>query len=182
MLKVLKYMVNKRNLPVVLLILGAGVFVAFRTFGIGGNPPSKDETILHNVGEYLQELHYSPKPIDDNFSLEVFNKYLGEVDGEKNIFFQSDIDGLKAKYGKEIDDEILGKPIAFVPAVNALYKKRLIETEQIYKSILAKPFDFSKDEDYNQNFDKLSFPHSDADRREAWRKQLKYLALVRYAD
>ncbi|HEV2353873.1 MAG TPA: carboxy terminal-processing peptidase [Puia sp.] len=182
MLKVLKYMVNKRNLPVVLLVLGAGIFVAFRTFGIGGNPPSKDETILHNVGEYLQELHYSPKPIDDNFSLEVFNKYLSEVDVERNIFFQSDIDGLKAKYGKEIDDEILGKPIAFVPAVNALYKKRLAETEEIYKSILAKPFDFSKDEDYNQNFDKLSYPHSEADRREAWRKQLKYLALVRYAD
>ena len=182
MLKVLKYMINKRNLPIVLLILGGGVFVAFRTLGIGGNPPSKDETILHNVGEYLEELHYSPKPIDDSFSLEVFSKYLGEVDVEKNIFFQSDIDELRSRYGKEIDDEILGKPISFVPAVNLLYKKRLAETEQLYKSILSRPFDFSKDEDYNQNFDRLPYPHNEAERREAWRKQLKYLALIRYAD
>ena len=182
MLKVLKYMIKLRNLPVVLLILGGGVFVAFRTLGIGGNPPSKDETILHNVGEYLEELHYSPKPIDDSFSLEVFGKYLGEVDADKNIFFQSDIDELKSKYGKEIDDEILGKPIVFVPAVNAIYKKRLLETEQIYKAILAKPFDFNQDEDYNQNFEQLPWPKTEADRKEAWRKQLKYLTLERYAD
>jgi carboxyl-terminal processing protease len=182
MLKVLKYMIKLRNLPVVLLILGGGVFVAFRTLGVGGTPPSRDETILHNVGEYLEELHYSPKPIDDGFSLEVFGKYLGEVDADKNIFFQSDIDELKGKYGKEIDDEILGKPIVFVPAVNVIYKKRLVETEQIYKSILAKPFDFNQNEDYNQNFDKLPWPATEADRKEAWRKQLKYLTLERYAD
>jgi len=182
MLKVLKYMIKLRNLPVVLLVLGGGIFVAFRTLGIGGNPPSKDETILHNVGEYLEELHYSPKPIDDSFSLEVFNKYLAEVDAEKNIFYQADIDELKSKYGKEIDDEILGKPIVFVPAVNLIYKKRLVETEQIYKSVLAKPFDFAQEEDYNQNFDQLPYPKTEAARNEAWRKQLKYLALERYAD
>src|SRR5580693_669944 len=121
MLKVLKYMIKLRNLPLVLLILGGGVFVAFRTLGVGGNPPSRDETILH-------------------------------------------------------------KPITFVPAVNGIYNKRLLETEQIYKSILAKPFDFTRDEDYNQNFDKLPWPSDDAARKEAWRKQLKYLTLERYAD
>jgi carboxyl-terminal processing protease len=182
MLKVLKYMVNKRNLPIVLLILAGGVFVAFRTLGIGGNPPTKYETILHNVGEYLEELHYSPKAIDDKFSMEVFNKYLTEVDAEKNVFFQSDIDELQGKYGTRIDDEILGKPILFVPAVNVIYKKRLAETEGLYKEILSKPFDFSKEEDYNQNYDQLKWPHSEADRKEAWRKQLKYLSLERYSD
>src|ERR1700761_4097155 len=182
MLKVFKYMINKRNLPIVLLILGGGVFVAFRTLGIGGTPPTKQERILHNVGEYLEELHYSPKAIDDKFSLEVFNKYVGEVDAEKDIFFQSDVDDLKGRYGAEIDDEILGKPIAFVPAVNDVYKKRLAETEVLYKDILSKPFDFTTDEDFNQNYDQIKFPKNEAERREAWRKQLKYLALERYSD
>ena len=175
-------MVNKRNLPIVLLIFAGGVFVAFRTLGIGGNPPTKYETILHNVGEYLEELHYSPKAIDDKFSMEVFNKYLTEVDAEKNVFFQSDIDELQGKYGTKIDDEILGKPIQFVPAVNVIYKKRLEETEGLYKEVLSKPFDFSKEEDYNQNYDQLKWPHSEAERKEAWRKQLKYLSLERYSD
>jgi carboxyl-terminal processing protease len=182
MLKVLKYMINKRNLPIVLLILGGGVFVAFRTLGIGSNPPSKYERILHNVGEYLEELHYSPKPIDDKFSKEVFDKYLQDIDADKNVFFQSDVDDLRGKYGNEIDDEILGKPVTFVPAANEVYKKRLAETAVLYKEILAQPFDFSKDEDFNQNYDQVQYPKNEAERKEAWRKQLKYLALERYSD
>src|SRR6185312_15664909 len=182
MLKVLKYMINKRNLPIVLLILAGGVFVAFRTLGRGGNPPTKYERILHNVGEYLEQIHYSPKPIDDKFSAEVFDKYIKEVDDYKDVFLQSDVDQLRRQYGSEIDDEILGGTIKFVPAVSEVYKKRLAETQAMYRDILSKPFDFTKDEDFNQNYDEIKFPRNDADRREAWRKRLKYLTLERYSD
>ena len=175
-------MVNKRNLPILLIILAGGVFVAFRSLGFGGNPPSKYERILRNVGEMLSEIHYSPKNIDDNFSKEIFKKYLEQVDMEKNILLQSDVDAL-GKYQTTIDDEILGKqPIEFVPAVTAIFKKRMAEAENIYKEILAKPFDFTKDEEGDFNYDKMSFPKSEADRVEAWRKRLKYLTLERYAD
>ncbi len=183
MLKVLKYMINKRNLPIVLLILAGGVFVAGRTLGRGGNPPTRQERILHNVGEYLEQIHYSPKPIDDKFSAEVFDKYVKEVDPEKDVFLQADVDDLKSHYGNKIDDEILGTTtIQFVPAVTDIYKKRLLETQAIYKDILSKPFDFSVNEDFNQNYDELKFPTTDAERREAWRKRLKYLTLERYSD
>lgn len=183
MLKVLKYMINKRNLPIVLLILAGGVFVAGRTLGRGGNPPTRQERILHNVGEYLEQIHYSPKPIDDKFSVEVFDKYMKEVDPEKDVFLQSDIEDLKGHYGNKIDDEILGtSTIQFVPAVTDVYKKRLLETQAIYRDILAKPFDFSVNEDFNQNYDELKFPATDAERREAWRKRLKFLTLERYSD
>jgi carboxyl-terminal processing protease len=183
MLKVFKYMINKRNLPVVLLILGAGIFVAFRTLGIGRTPPTKYERILHNVGEMLQEIHYSPKPIDDKFSKEIFTKYLAEVDIEKNVLFQSDVEGLRAKFETRIDDEILGKAtIQFVPAVTEIYKKRLAETSLIYKDILSRPFDFTVEEDVSQDYGKVDFPKTEADRTDAWRKQLKYLALERFAD
>src|SRR6185437_16388862 len=108
MLKVLKYMINRKNLPIVLLILAGGVFVAGRTLGRGGNPPTKYERILHNVGEYLVQIHYSPKPIDDKFSGEVFGKYIKDVDPEKDIFLQQDVDELRRNYGTKIDDEIRG--------------------------------------------------------------------------
>lgn len=183
MLKVLHYMFNKRNLPVILLILGAGLFVAFRTLGLGKNPPTKYEKILHNVGEMLVEIHYSPKQIDDKFSKEVFSKYLADVDVEKNVFLRSDIDGLREKYENRIDDEILGKSsIQFVPSVSEIYKKRLAETEAIYKSILAKPFDFTVDEEVVQDYDKVDFPKDEAARKDAWRKRLKFLTLERYSD
>jgi carboxyl-terminal processing protease len=180
--KVLTYMISKRNLPVVLLILAAGVFVGFRTLGFGTEPtPTKYEKILRNVGMMLEEIHYSPKKLDDKFSKEIFNKYVGEIDQEHNILLQSDIEGLR-KYETRIDDEINGAPIQFFPAFVDVYKKRLSETQFLYKEILSKPFDFTKDEYVNLDYDKVGFPKNEAERKEAWRKRLKYLVLERYSD
>jgi carboxyl-terminal processing protease len=176
-------MINKRNLPILLLILGGGVFVAFRTLGIGSNPPTKYERILLNVGTMLEQIHYSPKAIDDKFSKEVFDKYMADIDAEKDVFLQSDVDALNTKYGTTIDDEILGTAhVQFVPAVTEVYKKRIAETEAIYKEILSKPFEFTKDEDFDQNYDQMKFPKTEADRKEAWRKRLKFLTLERYSE
>lgn len=179
-------MVKRKNLPVVLIILGAGLFLAFRTLGLGGGdkpPATKYEKILHNVGEMLTEIHYSPKKIDDNFSKEVFKKFLTNryVDENKNILLQSDVQQLR-KYETKIDNELLGDPVQFVPAVSEIVKKRILETEQIYKEILSKPFEFNKDESVNLNTDEIDFPKNEAERKEAWRKRLKSLVLDRYAD
>lgn len=175
-------MMNKRNLPIVLLVLAAGIFVAFRTLGFGSEPtPTKYEKILRNVGIMLGEIHYSPKKLDDKFSKEIFKKFLGELDSEKGFLLQADADALK-KYETRIDDEINGAKVEFFPAAMELYKKRLTEAEQIYKEILSKPFDFSKDEVANLDFSKMDFPKNDAERKENWRKRLKYMVLERYSD
>jgi carboxyl-terminal processing protease len=183
MSKFFEYMFNKRNLPVVLLVLACGVFVAFRSLGFKSEPPTKYEKILRDVGVMLEDVHYSPKAIDDKFSKEVFTKYLSEkVDVEKDILLKTDIDALR-KYETKIDDEILGKtPVQFEPAVTAVLKRRIPETEAIYKDILSHPFDFTKDESINEDYDKIDFPKTEADRKEAWRKHLKYLTLERYTD
>jgi len=88
-------MSHKKNLPIVLLILAGGVFVAFRTLGFKENPPTRYEKILRNVGEMLEDIHYSPKDINDDFSKGIFKKYLSEVDAEKNVFLRSDIEALR---------------------------------------------------------------------------------------
>ena len=174
-------MFSKRSLPILFLLLGCGVFIAFRTFGTIENPPTKYEKILRNVGEMLKEIHYSPKDINDKFSKEVFKKYLEAVDPMKNILLQSDVDNLK-KYENTIDDEILGSPVQFVPAVSELIKKRMLETEKVYKELLAQPFDFTKDETVVLDPEKLNFSKTEAERKDAWKKRLKYMVLDRYAD
>jgi len=169
-------MFSKRSLPILLLVLGCGIFIAFRTLGTNETPPTKYEKILRSVGEMLEKIHYSPKHINDKFSKEIFQKYLKAVDPDKNIFMQADIEALK-KYENRIDDEILGAPVQFVPAVSELLKKRIGETEKIYKELLAQPFDFTKDETVNVDPDKLNFPKNETERREAWRKRVKYMVL-----
>lgn len=176
-------MFSRKSLPLILLLVFAGLVVGFRSLGWGGgNPPTKYEKILHNVGEMLTQIHYSPKKIDDAFSKDIFKKYLGEkIDPQKNIFLTSDINDLK-KYETTLDDEILGGKVEFVPAVAAIYKKRILECEQYYKDALAKPFDFTKDETANFDPDNIKYPANEEEKKEAWRKRMKYLTLERYAD
>ena len=176
-------MFSKKSLPVIALLLCAGLIAGFKSLGWGGGtPPSKYEKILHNIGEMLSQIHYSPKKIDDNFSKEIFKKYLSEkIDQQKNIFLQSDIAQLK-KYETKLDDEILGGPVEFVPAVSEIYKKRILESEQYYKESLSKPFEFTKDESVNFDTDDLNYPATAEDKKEAWRKRMKFLVLERYAD
>ena len=175
-------MISRRSLPILLTVLIAGVFIAFRSLGTGkSNPPTRYEKILHNVGEMLSEIHYSPKDINDKFSKEIFTKYLGLVDVDKSIFLQSDLAELK-KFETKIDDEIMGGPVNFVPAVSDLFRKRMPEAEKIYKEILSQPFDFSKDEMFINDPEKRDFAANDAARKDFWRKRLKYLVLDRYVD
>lgn len=157
--------------------------MAFRSLGLVGGPPAtKYERILHNIGEILSEVHYSPKSIDDDFSREIFKKYLGEkIDPQKNVFLQEDIEELR-RFETRLDDEIRGGAVQFVPAVSVIYKKRILEAEQMYRELLERPFDFSVDESVSFDPEQRNFPASLKEKKEFWRKRMKYLVLERYAD
>ena len=174
---------SKKFLPVVLVLTAASLFVAFQTQGKSDddNPKSKYAKVLRNVGMILEQGHYSPRKIDDIFSKLVLKKFTVQLDDDKNIFIQSDIENFK-RYENKIDDEIHGTELESFYTINDVYLKRLEETSLLYKDILFKPFDFSKDENVLLDPEKLSFPKSEADRKEAWRKRLKYLALVKFVE
>ena len=53
---------------------------------------------------------------------------------------------------------------------------------QLYKDILAKPFDFNVDESVQLDGEKLSFAPNEAERKDRWRKKIKYYTLERYID
>jgi carboxyl-terminal processing protease len=178
--KFLQFMTSKKSIPFVLGAVVVGLLIAFSSLG-NINPPTKYEKIFQEVAEMLEQAHYSPHKIDDAFSKEIFTKFLKELDPDKNIFLQSDINGLK-KYEAHIDDELHGSTIEFFTAVNALYLKRLAEVNEYPKEILAAPFNFLVDESINMNAEKLNFPANANARKDAWRKKMKYLCLERYAD
>ncbi len=176
-------MMSKKFIPVLLVLTAASLFLAFQTQGKADhdNPKSKYIRILRNVGLLLEQGHYSPKKIDDNFSKEVLKKFISDLDNDRNIFLQGDLDDFK-KYEGRVDDEIHGSELLSFYGINEVYQKRLNETSVLYKDILAKPFDFSKDENVQLDREKLSNPKNEAERKEIWRKRLKYMVLGRYAD
>jgi carboxyl-terminal processing protease len=180
--KAIKYLFNMKRLPLLLMMLAGGIFVAFQTLGTEKTPPpSKYERILQSVGEILVQGHFSPKDINDEFSKRVFNKYFEELDPERNIFLQDDIESLR-RYEKRIDDEVKGAPVAFFLEASKIFDKRVEEASKVYKDILSEPFEFSKDESYVTDNKKMSFAKNESQRKDYWRKRLKYLTLDRYVE
>lgn len=173
-----------KRLPLVLFLLVAASFLAFKTIGSpvnSTNPPGNYEKIMRLVGQMLSEGHFSPQEIDDSFSVKVFRKFIGEVDPDKNILTQSDMDELK-KYESRVDDEIHGATVEIPIAVGKLFSAGVEKTSAMYLDILSKPFDFSKDEEVLLDGDKLAFTKTDAELKERWRQKLKFMTLERFAD
>ena len=182
---IMKFIMSKKFLPVLLVLICGGLFLTYGVMGRGDrendNPKTKYEKILRNVGIVLEQGHYSPKKIDDKFSKEVLDKYEDALDPDKYIFYQKDIDDFK-KYENKIDDEIHGAPLESFYTISKTYLVRIDEVSKFYKEILSKPFDFSKDETLQLDGDKRTFPKSEAERDDYSRKRLKYLVMGRFID
>jgi carboxyl-terminal processing protease len=181
MQKIANFMMSKKFIPVILVLVGASFFIAFQSQGRNDNdnPKSKYAKVLRNVGELLEQGHYSPKKIDDAFSKSVLNKFIADLDNDKNILLQTDIDSFKV-FETKIDDEIHGKEIQSFFKINDVYNQRLNETINLFKELFEKPFEFTKDENIVIDPDKLSYPKTIAERKELWRKRFKYLALEKF--
>ena len=173
-----------KRLPLVVLMLVAASFLAFKSMGKTNSralPPGNYEKIMKLVGQMLSEGHYSPQSINDAFSKKVFKKFVDELDPDKNILQQSDIDALK-KYENRVDDEINGATVEFPLAAGKLFNARVDQASAIYNEILSKPFDFTTDEDVLLDADKMEFTSSVTELKDRWRRKLKFLTLERYAD
>ena len=174
-----------KRLPFVILMIVAASFLAVKTMGNGlkspSNPPTKYEQILKLVGEMLKQAHYSPQDINDDFSKKIFKKFITDLNAEKNIFLQSDIDALK-KFETTIDEEIKGATVEFFLAAGKSFNKRMEEAATISNELLAKPFIFSTIETVLLDADKLNYPVTDTERKDRWRKKIKYMTLERYVD
>lgn len=160
-------------------ITTAVVFIAATP--LNDDPPTKNETILRTVGMMLEQGHYSPKKIDDNFSKEIFAEYLKRLDPSKRILLEKDIVKLR-KHETMIDDEIHGATLEFFNSSDEIYKSRITEAEEIYKQFIDKPFDFNKEETFELDPDKIGFASNDSERKDRWRKYLKWQTLERYID
>lgn len=143
--------------------------------------PEKDKLLLELITFVIEKGHYDPAKIDDTFSKGVYKSYLESLDPSKRFFIQSDIDEF-SKYEDKIDDMILSKDLSFFDLTYNRLQQRIKESEGFYKDILAKPFDFTTNEEFNVDYEKMPYPKNDADLKKRWEKQLKLSVLSTITD
>lgn len=142
---------------------------------------SKKKELLEKVMLYLKNTHYNTVELNDDFSVEVFEKYVESLDYTKKFFLKSDIELLE-RYKTEIDDQILSEKFDFEEKAVNIIEKRIAEAEAYYKKVLDEPFDFEVDETIELDAEKVDYAETKSDLKESWRLAMKYQTLTKLED
>ncbi|MFB9056970.1 carboxy terminal-processing peptidase [Mariniflexile ostreae] len=170
----------KRNhivLLMVLLLAFASCSFTTKTF----NDPDKDKLLVQVVTYVLQQGHFDPITMDDAFSEQLFSNYLGKLDPVKRYFYKSDIKDFE-KHKTALDDQLKSFDITFFNVTQERMLQRISEAKAIYKEVLATPFDYSKDETFDTNYENIGYVNNKKEMKERWRQQLKFSTLTNYDD
>ena len=141
----------------------------------------KDELVIQLITYVLDQAHYLDKEIDDEFSNEVFETFIKNIDPYKRYFYSSDFKDFE-EFRYRIDDSFKNPDLTFFDLVHDRFVKRISESKSIYKKILSTPFDFSKDEFFNLDIDDMQFVNSENELYDRWRKLLKIYVIENFHD
>ena len=142
--------------------------------------PNKDKLLVDLVSYVLDKLHYDPKIINDDFSINVYEDFIEAVDSQKRFLLKSDIE-LFSQYKLLIDDQIKSSNITFFNVVYETLKSRIDEVESFYQEVLFTPFNFNIDEEINLDYENQEYVDGIEELKKLWRKRLKLSALDGFA-
>ncbi len=143
--------------------------------------PSRAKLLGYMVKETLPRNHYSHKEIDDALSEAAFGLYLKSLDTQKRFLLKPDLVVLEP-FRRQIDDELKSGNIRFPLVTTEIITDRIEATEALVERILSRDFDFTVDESYETDPEKVDFAPTEAELQERWRKLLKYQVLNRYLE
>ncbi|MFL2634098.1 MAG: carboxy terminal-processing peptidase [Candidatus Marisimplicoccus sp.] len=142
--------------------------------------PNKDKLLVDLVSYVLDKLHYDPKIINDDFSINVYEDFIDAVDSQKRFLIKSDIE-LFSQYRLLIDDQIKSSDITFFNIVYETLQTRMDEVESFYEEVLFTPFNFNLKEEINLDYENQEYVNGIAELKKLWRKRLKLSALDGFA-
>ena len=124
---------------------------------------SQHAKVAKRVSDLFSRSHYKYMPLDDQLSQKIFTRYIEQLDFNKQIFMQSDIDKLK-KYQYLFDDDLKFGKLDPVYEIYQLNLNRRYERFTYALSLLEKEIKFDNEGEFQ-------FDRSKAD----WAKDIKAL-------
>ena len=143
-------------------------------------PPLQQKAIV--LKRMIELKHYSPRPVDDSFSVAVFKKVIEEADPRRIYFTAAEFKQLQA-FSYSLDDELQGKSWGFFDQFSAIYKNALTRADTIAGKTLQKPFDFSMNETITSSKkDNFNFETDNTALAGRWSRRLKLQVMARIYD
>lgn len=140
----------------------------------------KEAVLVQTIIEGLNQFHYKPLRINNEFSQKVFDIYMDKIDGSKRFFTQEEMDQLNS-YRDKLDEEAEEHHFEFFNLSLELMEKSMEKTRGYYQEFLSQPFDFSTKETIELNGDKRGYAKNDEELKAYWKQFMKYETMVRLA-
>lgn len=137
-----------------------------------------------NIVYTLEKQHFQPRELDDQFSTELYQHFLENVD-EKGFFFtKQDLEAF-ANFRLQLDDELQQGNCQFLPLVAKRYRARLQFVDSLLNHYKTATLDFSVEEEISEEMLEGGLQHytpTSSALADRWRKRLKYWTLVRLVE
>ncbi len=135
-------------------------------------PQPYQSQAAHISAEILSRFHYKHVALDDDASAKIFDNYLKELDSEKIFFLQDDIKQFTTAR-TYLDDAILNENLTIPFAIFNQYQFRVADRISYARSLLGKGFDFDASESYQYARKNASWPATESEINDLWRKRVK---------
>lgn len=140
-------------------------------FNAPKNDDEKMSTIMVSVKNTMSYLHYSPKPMNEAYSKEVYKHYFEMVDPAKRYFLQTDMDEF-AKHEAKLSDYLGAGDLVFFKLTTDRLLQRVDEIDLMTKEIFKSPINLDKEDNFildakNKKYSK--------DKKELYAEWVKYV-------
>ncbi|MFT6925596.1 MAG: carboxyl-terminal processing protease [Psychromonas sp.] len=133
--------------------------------------------VTKRVSDLFSRSHYKYIPLNDALSQKVFERYIEQLDYNKQIFMQSDIDALK-KYQFSLDDNLQTGQLKPAYDIYQLSLKRRYERFSYALSLLDKEIKFDTADEFQFDRSKAPWAKDTVELNHIWQEKVKSDALV----
>ena len=139
-------------------------------------PVARHEKIGQLVTEFIQKSHYRHASVDDELSSKVLDRYIESLDSNRMYLLESDVQAFE-QYRYELDDMVRSEPLDPVFNMFEVYRTRVRERLEFALQQLESEPDFTVEESYEFDREKLPWATTSEELDEIWRKRVKNDAL-----
>ncbi|GLS91327.1 tail-specific protease [Psychromonas marina] len=170
----------RHSLIIVSTLYAGAVFSASATLDVKDIPQLAQQEqhakVVKRVSDLYSRSHYKFTPLDDGLSKKIFERYIEQLDFNKQIFLQSDIDKLSV-YQFALDDSLKTGRVQPAYDIFQLNLTRRYERYAYAISLLETEIKFDVDESYQFDRSDAEWANTSSELDKIWQQKVKSDAL-----
>jgi carboxyl-terminal processing protease len=136
-------------------------------------PDMQQSVVAREVANLISNYNYKKVPLNDSISEVIFDRYLKAIDDSHNYLMAADVKDFQ-KYRDVLDDDLKSGNLNDVFYIFNVYQKRYFERIKYSIAQVDNNFDFTKNETYTFDREKLPYVATEAEMNDNWTKRVKY--------